>query len=191
MVRTVLDALSAPAGTEDTRTYGQRYHDALHEAMRRLVAGGLLPERAGQPAKVWAHISLTDLLKMEGSSALQEQWIGEARAQWAAGRAGASVGGSDGAAWLDGDAAEAFACDASVTPVVMGEVHYPALADLVRLCQELARSNDADADGEASGPAPAEESRTGTGRSRDALERAIIGKTMILLMHSLPVPDLR
>ena len=109
MVRTVLDALSAPAGTEDTRTYGQWYHDALHEAMRRLVAGGLLPERAGQPAKVWAHISLTDLLKMEGSSALQEQWIGEARAQWAAARAGASVGGSDGAAWLDGDAAQAFA----------------------------------------------------------------------------------
>ncbi len=77
--------------------------------MRRLVAGGLLPERAGQPAKVWARISLTDLLKMEGSSALQEQWIGEARAQWAAARAGASVGGSDGAAWLDGDAAQAFA----------------------------------------------------------------------------------
>ena len=32
----VLDALSAPAGAEDTRTYAQRYHDALHEAMRRL-----------------------------------------------------------------------------------------------------------------------------------------------------------
>jgi hypothetical protein len=181
VVGTVLDALSAPAGAEDTRTHGQRYHDALHEAMRRLVAGGLLPERAGQPAKVWAHISLADLLMMEGSSALQEQWIGEARAQWAAARAEASADGSDGAAWLDGQAAQAFACDASVTPVVVGEVHYPALADLVRLCQELARSSDADADGEAPGPAPAEESRTGTGRSREALERAIIGKAVDLV----------
>ena len=53
VVGTVLDALSAPAGAEDTRTYAQRYHDALEEAMRRLVTSGLLPERAGQPAKVW------------------------------------------------------------------------------------------------------------------------------------------
>jgi hypothetical protein len=28
--------------------------------MRRLLAAGLLPERAGQPVKVWAHISLAD-----------------------------------------------------------------------------------------------------------------------------------
>jgi hypothetical protein len=28
--------------------------------MRRLVAAGLLPERAGQPVKAWAHISLAD-----------------------------------------------------------------------------------------------------------------------------------
>src|SRR5690242_6345361 len=31
----VLDALSAPAGKEDDRTKGQRYRDALAEAMRR------------------------------------------------------------------------------------------------------------------------------------------------------------
>ena len=70
----MLDALSAPAGAEDDRTREQRYHDALAEAMRRLVASGLLPERAGQPVKVWAHISLADLLRLDGSSALQEQW---------------------------------------------------------------------------------------------------------------------
>jgi len=34
IVGTVLDALSAPAGAEDTRSQAQRYHDALHEAMR-------------------------------------------------------------------------------------------------------------------------------------------------------------
>jgi hypothetical protein len=53
VVTAVLDALSAPMGAEDTRTREQRYHDALEEAMRRLVASGLLPERAGQPVKVW------------------------------------------------------------------------------------------------------------------------------------------
>jgi len=41
--------------------------------MRRLAAANLLPERAGQPVKVWAHISLAELLRLEGSSALQEQ----------------------------------------------------------------------------------------------------------------------
>ena len=35
-VAAVLDALGAPAGTEDDRTKGQRYHDALAEAMRLL-----------------------------------------------------------------------------------------------------------------------------------------------------------
>ena len=35
-VAAVLDALSAPAGKEDDRTKGQRYHDALAEAMRPL-----------------------------------------------------------------------------------------------------------------------------------------------------------
>ena len=36
VVGAVLDALSAPAGAADTRTHEQRYHDALHEAMRSL-----------------------------------------------------------------------------------------------------------------------------------------------------------
>src|SRR3954453_16373141 len=42
-VQTVLDALSVPAGAGDDRTHEQRYHDALQEAMRRLLAAGLLP----------------------------------------------------------------------------------------------------------------------------------------------------
>ncbi len=57
LVATVLDALSAPAGSEDTRSQPQRCHDALHEAMQRLVTAGLLPERAGQPVKAVVHIS--------------------------------------------------------------------------------------------------------------------------------------
>ena len=71
VVGAVLEALSVPAGAEDDRSQAQRYHDALHEALQRLVTAGLLPERAGQPVKVWAHISLADLMVLEGSSALQ------------------------------------------------------------------------------------------------------------------------
>jgi len=41
--------------------------------MRRLVTAGLLPERAGQPVKAWVHISLADLMMLDGSSALLEE----------------------------------------------------------------------------------------------------------------------
>ena len=66
--------------------------------MRRLVAAGLLPERAGQPVKVVAHISLADLMVLDGSSALLEEWTARVRAQWAGYRSAASVGGGDGGA---------------------------------------------------------------------------------------------
>jgi len=57
MVQAVLDALSAPEGSGDLRTGPQRYHDALAEAMRRLLASDLLPARAGQPVKALVHVS--------------------------------------------------------------------------------------------------------------------------------------
>ena len=98
VVGAVLDALSAPAGAQDSRTHEQRYHDGLQEAMRRLIAGGLLPERAGQPVKALVHVSLADLMLLEGSSALMAGWTAQVRAQWAAHRAAASAGGSDGGA---------------------------------------------------------------------------------------------
>src|SRR5579864_3635255 len=144
VVGAVLDALSAPAGAEDLRTHGQRYHDALADAMQRLLAAGLLPERAGQPVRAWAHMSLVELLALDGDGVLLGQWTDAARARWAGHRAAASVDGSDGAAWLDGGAAAAMACDALVSPVVTGEVDPAALEDLVRLCVELSRWDDTD-----------------------------------------------
>ncbi len=56
------------------------FHD---QRMRRLVTAGLLPERAGQPVKAWAHISLADLIALDGSSALQQEWTTRVRTQWA------------------------------------------------------------------------------------------------------------
>ena len=91
VVGAVLDALSAPAGAQDTRTRAQRYHDGLQEAMRRLLAAGLLPQRAGQPVKALVHTSLADLIQLDGSSALLAEWTARVRAQWAARRAAASA----------------------------------------------------------------------------------------------------
>jgi Domain of unknown function (DUF222)/HNH endonuclease len=59
----VLGALSKPAGPEDDRTAAQRWHDALEEAMLRLLAAdGLLPQRAGQPVRLEVDITLQQLL---------------------------------------------------------------------------------------------------------------------------------
>jgi hypothetical protein len=138
IVTAVLESLAAPAGAEDTRTREQRYHDALEEAMRRLAASGLLPQRAGQPVKVWAHISLAELRAMDGGSVLETEWVAEMQIRWA-GRRAETADGSPGAvgAWLTGDGAAATACDASLTPVVTGDVDLAVLDDLVRLCLQL------------------------------------------------------
>jgi hypothetical protein len=103
--------------------------------MRRLLAAGLLPERAGQPVKAWGHISLADLMLLDADPALQDQWTAHVRRQWAARRAFASETGSEGGAWLDGDAAEAVACDAAMAPIVTGDVNIDALetSDAVKL----------------------------------------------------------
>jgi uncharacterized protein DUF222 len=210
VVGAVLDALSVPAGAGDLRTHGQRYHDALQDAMQRLLAAGLIPARAGQPVRAWMHMSLGELLALDGDGALLGQWTEQVRARWAGHRAAASAGGSDGAAWLDGAAAAAVVCDALVSPVVMGEVDPGALDGLVRLCVELARLgpgtspydaepghadlDDADPDGtDPDGTDPDGTDPDGTNRepaaaaagpgslSREALERAIIGQAVALL----------
>ena len=196
VVATVLDALSAPAGAEDTRTQAQRCHDGLQEAMRRLVAADLLPERAGQPVKVWAHISLADLMVLDGQlrAAGGVDQPGPRPVGRRTGRE-ASVGGSDGGAWLDGDAAEAIACDAAMAPIVTGDVNPAALDDLVRLCVDLdrlrhhgtggadagsdsaARRHGTGTDGDGEQGAPSQD----TALAWEALERAIIGKAVDLL----------
>ncbi|MGD0244973.1 MAG: DUF222 domain-containing protein [Streptosporangiaceae bacterium] len=205
-VQTVLDALCGPAGADDDRTHGQRYHDALEEAMRRLVAGGLVPARSGQPLRVWAYISLADLMQLEGSAELVQEWMEGLRARWAGQRAAAAEAGGHQGLWLDGDAARGVACGAPVAPVVLGEVDPAAFGDLIRLCAQLDRllhgdASDAEvlagpgdaapggpggsdpgapagAGGSADADVPAAFSRA---RSREALEQAIIGKAAELL----------
>jgi len=116
-LRAVLEALGKKAGPEDVRTKGQRDHDALEEACRRLVAAGCLPDRAGQSMQIQLHMTLDQLRGLDGA--------GNAEAAWAA-RGPAAGPGSE--------------CDASVVPVVSGHVD-PAALD--RLAAALLGSGDA------------------------------------------------
>jgi len=114
----VLEALGKRTGPEDTRTAGQRRHDALEEACRRLIAAGLVPGRAGQSRQLMVHITLAQLLGMPGG--------GPAEAAWAA--AAAQEHG-----WLAGAEADAARCDSTVVPVVTGHLDPGALDRLTEV----------------------------------------------------------
>jgi hypothetical protein len=114
----VLDALGQKAGPEDERSKRQRDHDALEEACTRLIASGMLPERAGQPTHIQLHMTLRELRGAGDSSAAEAAW---------------SAAGAAGYGWLTGPAAEAAACDAAIVPVVSGHVDYAALAEMTEM----------------------------------------------------------
>jgi Domain of unknown function (DUF222)/HNH endonuclease len=190
-VQTVLDALSGPAGADDDRTHEQRYHDALEEAMRRLVGANLVPRRAGQPLKVWAYISLADLMRLPGSAELVAEWSRQLSALWAGRRTAATEAGGHQGLWLDGESARGIACGAPVTPVIVGDVNPAAFDDLIRLCAQLDQLQHGDED---TWPLPdqpdqdqpdqdqdGEPQDNGAARSQQALVQAIIGKAVELL----------
>jgi hypothetical protein len=117
-VSAVLEALGKRAGPEDTRSAFQRRHDALEEACRRLIAAGMVPDRAGQPTQIVLHMGLGQLRDQPGAA--------EAEAAWAAARAHQP-------GWLTGPAADAAACDATIAPVVTGHVDPAALGRMVEV----------------------------------------------------------
>ncbi len=132
--------------------------------MRRLLASNLLPQRAGQPVKALVHVSFADLCQLDADSGVQDRWIGEYRARWAAHRAAASVSTGDGGAWLDGDAARQVACDAMIIPVVSGDIDPGAVDELIALCvgYHQLRTQAAPAGPGSTGPAAAPTAGTGT-----------------------------
>jgi Domain of unknown function (DUF222) len=114
-LRALLDSLGKRAGPEDTRTAGQRDHDALEEACRRLIAAGL-PDTAGQPTQVQLHMTLDQLRGLPGAA--------DAERSFAAARAAGD--GTPG--WVSGRAAaEGYGCDAQLIPVVTGHLDPAAL----------------------------------------------------------------
>ncbi len=94
------------AGPEDTRTKGQREHDALEEACRWLIAAGFVPDRAGQPAQIQLIMTLEQLRDLDPGHAAETGW-----ARTASGAPGAGTGGGTAAA----DAAAATAANAGGT----------------------------------------------------------------------------
>jgi hypothetical protein len=109
-LQAIFDSFGKHLGPEDHRTIEQRQHDALLEALHRLIKAGLLPESAGQATMAQVLINFADL-HQHGSS-LEREWI-------------ASRAGQPG--WLTGPAADAEACDAKIAPVVVGSVDWRAV----------------------------------------------------------------
>ena len=149
----VLDALGKKAGPEDTRTAGQRRHDALEEACRRLIAAGTLPDRAGQPTQIQVHLTLSQLRGLPGAAAAEREWAGRHHA------------GEPG--WLTGPEAEAAACDATVVPIVTGHPDPAALGSLVSAIAEAGTGSPEAGTGSPQVPLSA--------RSHRRLSRALLG----------------
>jgi hypothetical protein len=114
-LQAIVDALGKRAGAEDFRTTGQRQHDALDEALSRLIKSGLLPQAAGTDTLAQVLIPFAALRALPGASPAEDRWMAEN-----AGQPG----------WLTGIGAEAAACDARIVPVVTGAVDWRAADEM-------------------------------------------------------------
>ncbi len=69
-LRTILDATAGPLpaadGMPDDRSPGQRRHDALLEAVQRLLRSGALPDVGGVPVTILATTTMSELLNHAG-----------------------------------------------------------------------------------------------------------------------------
>ncbi len=117
-LQAIFDSLGKHLGPEDHRTIEQRQHDALTEALHRLIKAGLLPESAGQATLAQVLINFADLRRLYASSAVEDQWIADRAGQ--PGR-------------LTGPAAGAEACDALIAPVVTGSVDWQVLDQMTEI----------------------------------------------------------
>jgi Domain of unknown function (DUF222)/HNH endonuclease len=110
-LQAIFDSLGKHLGPDDTRTIEQRQHDALAEALHRLIKAGLLPESAGQATMAQVLIPFSALRQRDGASELEAAWI-------------AAQAGQPG--WLTGIGAEAATCDSTIVPVVTATVDWRA-----------------------------------------------------------------
>ncbi|MET8092048.1 DUF222 domain-containing protein [Micromonospora sp. NPDC005220] len=95
-LRAAIDPLTAPTGPDDTRTPGQRRHDALADVCRLALRTGELPENGGDLAQVVVTTGYDELTRQLGTGAL------------------------DTGLYLSAEAVRRLACDASILPAVLG-----------------------------------------------------------------------
>ena len=115
----ILDAFGKRLGPEDLRSQEQRDHDALGEALSRLLKANLAPQSSGMDTKAMVNVTLAQLRQLPGSQDLEDTWI-EARCA--------------DAGYLTGPGARATACASDLTPVVTGNVDWDALNRLTDQC---------------------------------------------------------
>ena len=117
-VQAVLEALGKKAGPEDTRTEGQRFHDALQQGCELLIRAKMVPDRAGADTHVAVHIPFPRLREHPGAPEQEEVWL-----RGTAGEPG----------YLTGQDAEAAACDAFMVPVVTGHADMRVVDKIIAL----------------------------------------------------------
>jgi hypothetical protein len=117
-VQAVLEALGKKAGPEDTRTEGQRFHDALQQGCELLIRAKMVPDRAGADTHVAVHIPFPELRQQPGAPEAEEVWL-----RGTAGEPG----------YLTGKDAEAAACDAVAEPVVTGHADMRVVDKIIAL----------------------------------------------------------
>ncbi|MCT9933318.1 HNH endonuclease [Planotetraspora sp. A-T 1434] len=104
LVTMVLAALGKRQGPDDGRSTGERHHDALREAMARLVDSGMLPEAAGRKPRIEATLDLAALRRLPGAEGAELAWT------------------RTRSAWL----AHALSCDAGIQGIVTAHPVGPA-----------------------------------------------------------------
>ncbi|MEU7923779.1 DUF222 domain-containing protein [Micromonospora sp. NPDC049801] len=96
LLRAAIDPLSGPSGPDDTRTPGQRRHDALADVCRLALRTGDLPANGGEPAQI---------VVTTGYDALSQQL---------------GAGTLDTGLSLTPQTVRRLACDAAILPAVLG-----------------------------------------------------------------------
>ncbi|MBB5480245.1 HNH endonuclease signature motif containing protein [Micromonospora parathelypteridis] len=96
LLRAAIDPLTAPTGPDDTRTPGQRRHDALADVCRLALSGGDLPESGGDRPQLVVTTTY-DVLRQHLT------------------RGTLDTGGQ-----LSADTVRRLACDARILPAVLG-----------------------------------------------------------------------
>ncbi len=74
-LQAIFDALGKHRGADDWRSTEQRQHDALDEALSRLIRSGLLPQSAGTDTLAQVIIPFPRLRAWPGASPAEEQWM--------------------------------------------------------------------------------------------------------------------